>query len=241
MGKVVRSCTAIGAFVIAAVIGIGSSVWPEYIRPYPYEVVGLGVFGLGMLLFPVIYKLATQWAIDGESTLSLGTLGEPIQDMQIELIEHGKFSSELLLECINHGGPLTLTASLRIVGASPGLAYKSMGYQGAWVKPVSLALNSVGMEYDSKPTAYLPTGSSAYLRIATIDAPQKPEGNAYMHLDRRDEWATWDLEHAPTTDLPYFIVKIEIRANGKNNVLRRTYKVGPPLRNESLRMVECSV
>src|SRR4051812_36471834 len=101
MGNVVRFCTAIGAFVVAAVIGIGSSVWPEYIRPYPHAVVCLGIFGLGLLLFPVFFKVVTYDSHNIEPLLPLNSVVEPIQDMQIELIEHGEFSSELLLECVN--------------------------------------------------------------------------------------------------------------------------------------------
>lgn len=171
---------------------------------------------------------------------ALNTVDAPIEDLQIELIEHGESSSELLLECVNRGGPGTLTASLRVIDASPGLAYKNIGYRGTWVKPVSFAHNSVGVEYASTPSAYVETGGSGKLRMATIDAPQKPEGNAYMHLSGTDEWATWDLEHTAATDLPYFIVSVQIRAKGHNQVLKKTYKVGPPHKNESLRMVEYS-
>jgi hypothetical protein len=44
--------------------------------------------------------------------------------MQVELIEHGELSSELILECFNRGVPVTLTANLRVIGASPELAHK---------------------------------------------------------------------------------------------------------------------
>jgi hypothetical protein len=96
------------------------------------------------------------------------------------------------------------------------------------------------VEHTSKASAYVATGDSGKLRIAAIDAPQKLEGAAYMILAGTDERAVWDLEHTATTDLPYFIVSVEIRAKGHNHVLRRTYKVGPPHKNESLRMMEYS-
>jgi hypothetical protein len=96
------------------------------------------------------------------------------------------------------------------------------------------------VEHTSKASAYVATGDSGKLRIAAIDAPQKLEGAAYMILAGTDERAVWDLEHTATTDLPYFIVSVEIRAKGHNHVLRRAYKVGPPHKNESLRMMEYS-
>jgi hypothetical protein len=188
----------------AAIIGIGASVWPEYIRPHPYVIAFLGLIGLVLLFFPTLYELSSSYSQEVVTLPAFSSMSEPIQDMHIELIEHGEFSPELLLECVNHGGPVTLTANLRVIGASPNLAYKRGGYTGTWVKPVSLSLNRVGVEYNSKSCAYVATGGSANLRIATIDAPQKPEGNAYMHLSGTDEWATWDLEHTATTDLPYF-------------------------------------
>jgi len=238
MDLAARNLTAIGAFVVAAVIGVGSSVWPEYIRPHPYVVVLFGVIGLRFLLVPTAYKVAAHVLHGNVAAPTLNVLVAPVQDMQIELITHGEFSSELLLECVNRGGPCTLTADMRVTGASPGLVYKRIGYQGRWVKPVAFAHLQRGVEYTFTPKAYVATGGSAKLRVATIDAPEKPEGNAYMRLYGADDWATWDLEQSSQEELPHFIVDIEIRAAGKNGILKRTYKVGPVSRNESLRMTE---
>ena len=241
MGIAAQNITAIGAFLVAAVIGVGSSVWPEYIRPHPYVVAFFGVIGLLFLLVPFVYK-ATAHALHGNVVApSLNVLAAPVQDMQIELIPHGEFSLELLLECVNRGGPCTLTADMRVIGASPGLAYKKIGYQGRWVKPVTFVRSQRDVQYDWKPNAYVATGASAKLRLATMDTPLRPEGNAYMHLYGTDEWATWDLENSSSDDLPYFNVSVEIRAVGQHHVLKKTYRVGPPHKNESLRMVEVPV
>ena len=205
----------------------------------------LGIALKFLITLPFI-ALACQTLIDlankrGVVPDSLNTPSQAIQDMQVELVEHGEFSSELLLECVNHGGPSILTARLRVIGASSNLAYKRAGYEGRWAKPVSIAHNRVGVEYGWKPKAHVASGASANLRVAIIDAPQKPEGNAYMYLYGTDEHATWNLEHTPTEQLPYFIVEIVIRSEGRNGSVKRTYKVGPPLRCESLRMTEYRV
>jgi hypothetical protein len=242
MVKMGRVSIAVGAFVLAAAIGVFASGWTELIKPHPHALAATFIVGLVMVLWPVLYRFGLFASTPtSKHDVTFNTISAPIQDMQIRLIEHGEFSSELLLECVNRGGLCTLTANLRVTGASPGVAYKRVGYSGRWVKPVSLAHNRMGVEYDWKPSASVATGDSANLRIATIDAPQKPEGPAYMELYGTNERATWDLEYTPTSDLPYFIVDIEIRAKGKNGVVKRTYKVGPPHRNESLRMTEVLV
>lgn len=53
MGKALAIAGA-GAWLVAVVLGAGSSVWPEYIKPHPYWVIALGVAGALMLLAPVI-------------------------------------------------------------------------------------------------------------------------------------------------------------------------------------------
>ena len=233
--------TGTGMFLLAGVWGTCASIWPDFFKPHPYILFLLGLFGLVLIVVSSIDLIRTYLSrqkLTIQSQEPLNSIAKPIQDMQIELIEHGEFSSELLLECVNHGGPCTLIANMRVTGASPHLAFKRVGYKGTWVKPVSVALNRVGVEYNSKSSAYVATGGSANLRIATIDSPLKPEGDAYMHLSGTDQRAIWDLEHTATEDLPYFILDIEIRAEGKNGFVKRTYQVGPPHRNESLRMKE---
>jgi hypothetical protein len=240
MGKAGTQFTAIGAFMVAAFIGVGSSVWPEYIHPHPHFVVAFGVIGLVMLLFPTIYKLSMVASPNGSAQPAFNAVAEPIQDMQIELIEHGEWSSELILECINRGSPASLSASIKIDSASAGVAFKRLTYEGRWATTPTFQQLRSGVQYSSKPSVYVPEGKSARLRIATMEAPQKPEGNAYMQLEGTEEWATWDLEHATHADLPFFILSLEIRAKGKPQVLRKKYKVGPKSKNESLRMVEVS-
>jgi hypothetical protein len=46
-----------GAVVLAAVIGVGSSVWPEKIRPHPYIVIAFGIFGLLCIIVPILHTV----------------------------------------------------------------------------------------------------------------------------------------------------------------------------------------
>jgi hypothetical protein len=46
-----------GAFLIAAAVQIGSSVWPEKIKPHPYLFVGLFLVGLAFVVVPTARAL----------------------------------------------------------------------------------------------------------------------------------------------------------------------------------------
>lgn len=46
----------VGAWVVALAFGLGSAAWPEYIKPHPYVVIGLGIAGFLMLSVPVIQR-----------------------------------------------------------------------------------------------------------------------------------------------------------------------------------------
>src|ERR1035438_3829137 len=47
----------LGGIVLTAVIGVGSAVWPEKIRPHPHIVIVLGVFGLLCIIVPMLYTV----------------------------------------------------------------------------------------------------------------------------------------------------------------------------------------
>jgi hypothetical protein len=51
----------LGAFVIAAAIEIGSSVWPDKIKPHPYMFVSFLVFGLLCVIVPLAHTIYV-WA-----------------------------------------------------------------------------------------------------------------------------------------------------------------------------------
>jgi hypothetical protein len=51
VGKLFRNGTAAGAWIMALALGLGASVWAEYIRPHPHLVIALGLFGALMFLF----------------------------------------------------------------------------------------------------------------------------------------------------------------------------------------------
>jgi hypothetical protein len=54
--------TAVGAYVLALSLGLGSSGWPEIVRPHSHIVVSLIVFGTICLIFPVLHSLY-RWAL----------------------------------------------------------------------------------------------------------------------------------------------------------------------------------
>jgi hypothetical protein len=47
----------LGSCVLASVIGVSSSVWPEAIRPHPRIVIALGVCGLLCIIVPIIIAI----------------------------------------------------------------------------------------------------------------------------------------------------------------------------------------
>lgn len=198
-------------------------------------VAGLLCVIISFVALAVMYK-RDGTAQNDERTPALNVVSELIQDLQLDLVEHGELSSELILECINKGPAVTLAATISIESASKNLPFKRLSYEGKWSRPVTLRENGYGVEYAATSTAYVTPSKPGRLRLATLSAPQKPEGNAYMYLCGTEELAIWDLEHTKDDELPFFILKLEIRARGKSQVLRRRYKVGPKSRNDSLRM-----
>jgi hypothetical protein len=47
----------VGAFLIAAAVQIGSSVWPDKIKPHPYLFFGLFLVGVGFVVVPATHAL----------------------------------------------------------------------------------------------------------------------------------------------------------------------------------------
>src|ERR1700732_3365094 len=102
MGKVGNFSSAVGAFVLAAAISVYASAWADLIRPHPHFVALFLMLGIVLLLWPLFYRVGSfASGLADNPSVPLNVVSEPIQDMQIELIEHGELSSELLLECVN--------------------------------------------------------------------------------------------------------------------------------------------
>jgi hypothetical protein len=228
MRKAIRN-SGIGVTMLATFLGVGSSVWPEYIRPHPYAFLIFGMLGVVMLLVPFFTKVAkiedtiTSFAPSGSTTISPVITSSPVQtnhqevhfhlpptvafvapeekqekalkkSLELILTSHGKDSTELFLEVENEGSGITVSANLRVVRASAGVAYKAFSYDGLWVDSLPHSSFRQGVLKRSKRSVFLAPHKPEILRIASVDAPEKPEGLAYMSLEGPSDNLCWDIE-----------------------------------------------
>ena len=46
----------LGAWMLALVAGLASAGWPEYVKPHPYVLAGLGVIGIGCIVISLVHR-----------------------------------------------------------------------------------------------------------------------------------------------------------------------------------------
>jgi hypothetical protein len=220
MGNTARNLSAVGAWMVAAFIGVGSSVWPELIRPHFYAVGLLGAIGVVLFIYPFGHKLLASLIIsdNSQALLPLNSIDAPLQDFRLQLEPHGEQSEYLILQVCNKGAALhKLSAQLQVVGSSQA-QFKTLKYGGCWHSPGP----SCG------PTSLASPPSCVDLYIAKADVPRDHHyPMCYLRLIGLDENFCWHREYDKGAELPYYILAITLSTDEHHNVIRKTYKVGP--------------
>jgi hypothetical protein len=156
----------------------------------------------------------------------------------LKLIPHGDNSPEVILEVLNLGDPVNLTASLRILSVSTGNVFKGFAYEGLWsVTPTWQQLRS-GVQERSTKKVWIDKGQSKRLRIASTESESRPNVIQEMTLSGIDESIRWDFSPDAANKLPFFTLQISLFGRGINEPITRTFKVGPKTYYGPLQMTE---
>ena len=220
------------------------SLFMAYVASLPNAYLGILAFGVvcliiqGVSLF-YLGQLSESIVLIDEVGKPLNKVDAPLQEFRLRLIPHGKASSDLLLELINVGAPTNISAQIWIDGASQGLSFSGLRYEGLWpVSPTWKDLRAGRDRLSRTGRQRVGSNRAETLMIAHYISDSRTDGTAFMVLDGTQQQLVWDQEYDKDTDLPYFMLNVLFTSDEFHNTIQRRYKVGPETSLGPLRMVE---
>jgi hypothetical protein len=178
------------------------------------------------------------WLVQGIVN-AVRRIRRPHQRCPLTLIPHGDKDTDVYLEVVNEGDPVSVSAQLRVVGVSTGVSFKQYAYDGEWRATLTFQDVRYGtIPYRSTKGVHIETGKSKLLRIATFFIPREAFGDSNMSLVGINESIMWDIELKPGEVLPFFVVQIVLLCKGYRKSIIRKYRVGPIKSYGPIEMVE---
>jgi hypothetical protein len=215
--------------------------WPTFKLALESTLLVLVIYAAWHLLrTPYLVHLDTMRRVGQDNKRRTQTEVAPPPNLNLRLTPHGDNSPQVVLEVLNQGDTVNLSAQLRITGVSTRRLFKTYPFNGQWKSE----LTSTDF-YNQQSESYvenvrLEPQRSRLLKIASIAS--LVYGQQEMELFGIDEESVkWDSDPRQNQELPYFIVQITLIAKGYSEVVNVTYKIGPKTTLGPFQMTEITV